>query len=113
MAPDLTFGPQGEQWHYDRANKTYDLTRGRDAAPYKLRTTQGPGETYITISPSIAALVVVDMQNFFLHPKCRAHPLGLAAVEPTLKAIAKCRQLGIQVCLPSLFTTKRRSNYSR
>lgn len=102
MAPDLTFGPPGEEWHYDRKSKTYDLTRGRDAPSLKLRTTQGPAETYITISPSVAALVVVDMQNFFLHPKCRDHPLGLAAVDPTLRVIAKCRQLGIQVGALSL-----------
>ncbi|KAH8906329.1 isochorismatase [Coniochaeta sp. PMI_546] len=97
MAPDLTFGPPGEEWHYDRKTKTYDLTRNHARPAYKLRTTQGPGETSITISPSITALVVVDMQNFFLHPKCRDHPLGLAAVEPTLKVIARCRQLGIQI----------------
>lgn len=94
---DLTFGPEGEQWHYDRSRKTYDLTRGRTPT-YKFGTTQGPGETYITISPELSALVVVDMQNFFLHPDCRAHPPGLAAVEPTLNAIAKARELGMQVC---------------
>ncbi|KAB5578214.1 isochorismatase [Coniochaeta sp. 2T2.1] len=95
--PDLTFGPPGEEWHYDRKSKTYDLSRNHGHPAYKLRTTQGPEETFITVSPSITALVVVDMQNFFLHPKCRDHPLGLAAVEPTLKVIAKCRQLGIQI----------------
>jgi nicotinamidase-related amidase len=96
MAPDLTFGPPGEEWTYDRASKTYDLTRHRTPT-FKFSTTQGPAETYLTISPEISALVVVDMQNFFLHPDCRSHPLGLAAVQPTLKAIAKCRELGIQV----------------
>ena len=96
--PDLTFGPPGEEWHYDRKSKTYELTRNHAHPAYKLRTTQGPGETSITISPSITGLVVVDMQNFFLHPKCRDHPLGLAAVAPTLKVIARCRELGIQVC---------------
>lgn len=99
MAPDLTFGPPGEEWHYDRTTKTYDLTRGRTSPrPLKFGTTQGPGATFITVAPAIAALVVVDMQNFFLHPSCRVHPKGLAAVEPTLRVIEKCRELGIQVC---------------
>ncbi|RKU48347.1 hypothetical protein DL546_008728 [Coniochaeta pulveracea] len=96
MARDLTFGPPGEEWHYDRKSKTYDLTRGRTTS-YKIGTTQGPGETFVTISPEISALVIVDMQNFFLHKDCRDHPLGLAAVDPTLRAIAQCRALGIQV----------------
>lgn len=99
--PDLTFGPPGDQWHYDRKTKTYDLTRHRAGPAYKLRTTRGPGGTSVVVSPELTALVVVDMQNFFLHPRCREHPLGLAAVEPTLRVIAGCRRVGIQVCFSS------------
>lgn len=95
MPPNLTFGPPGDQWHYDKATKTYDLTRGSPGG-FTLGTSQGIADTSITVAPSLSALVVVDMQNFFLHPSCRDHPDGLAAVEPTLKVIAKCRQLGIQ-----------------
>lgn len=104
--PDLTFGPPGDQWHYDRKTKTYDLTRGGAAgspAAYKLRTTRGPAETSVVVSPGLTALVVVDMQNFFLHPRCREHPLGLAAVEPTLRVIGRCRRVGIQVCFSFSF----------
>ena len=95
MAPNFTFGPPGEEWHYTRANKTYDLTRGKPEG-FTFGTSQGPADTSITVSPSLSALVIVDMQNFFLHPSCREHPTGLAAVEPNLKVIEKCRELGIQ-----------------
>ncbi len=95
MAPDLTFGPEGNQWHYKRSTKTYDLTRGSQPA-HRVKTTYGPEDTHISIAPELSALVVVDMQNFFLHPKCREHPTGLAAVQPTLNMIDKCRALGIQ-----------------
>ena len=95
MTPDLNFGPAGEQWHYSRATKTYDLTRGTKGG-FTLATSQGVADTYLTVAPSLSALVVVDMQNFFLHPSCRDHPPGLAAVEPTIKVVEKCRELGIQ-----------------
>jgi len=62
-----------------------------------IATTEGPKDTSITIDPSISALVVVDMQNFFLSPEVRDHPLGLKAVEPTIRVIKKCREAGIQV----------------
>jgi isochorismate hydrolase len=62
-----------------------------------MATTQGPKQTAIAIAPEISALVIVDMQNFFLSPEFRHHPLGLAAVAPTIKVIEKCRAAGIQV----------------
>lgn len=93
---DLTFGPPGEEWHYSSASKTYDLSRD-SATKLTLSTTEGPKDTSVTISPDSSALVVVDMQNFFLDPKCRHHPNGLNAVEPTIKVIEKCREAGIQV----------------
>lgn len=92
----LTFGPPGEQWQYSRSTKTYDLARGMKPS-LKIGTTQGPDDTFLSVYPSLSALVVVDMQNFFLDPKCREHPTGLAAVEPTLKVIEKCHEAGIQV----------------
>lgn len=106
MSPDgkISFGPPGDQWVYDRSTKTYDLTRGGNDnisspsyQPLSIRTTQGPPETNILLSPSQTALVIVDMQNFFLHPSCRVHPSGLAAVAPLLSTIEHCRRLGIQV----------------
>lgn len=99
MRPDLTFGPPGDEWHYDRPSRTYNLTRGRSPA-WTVGTTQGPVETFISVAPHSTALVIVDMQNYFLHPSCRDHPAGLAAVGKTMRTIEKCRELGIQVRLP-------------
>lgn len=59
-------------------------------------TTQGVSAS-ITIDPEATALVIVDMQNYFLDPQCNEHVTGLKAVEPTIKAIEKCREAGIQV----------------
>jgi nicotinamidase-related amidase len=95
---DLTFGPPGDQWHYIRDSKTYDLTRGAGPGDgFTMRTTAGLPDTSLRIAPNVSALVIIDMQNYFLDPSCRDHPTGLAAVEPTIKTIEKCRELGIQV----------------
>ncbi|KAI9684524.1 MAG: hypothetical protein M1820_010887 [Bogoriella megaspora] len=37
------------------------------------------------------------MQNYFIHPDCCHHPGGLAAVDPTLKVIERCRRENVQV----------------
>lgn len=112
MAPDLSFGPPGDQWHYTRSTRTYDLTRGSSSSPgakppLTIRTTQGAEDTYVTIAPGLSALVVVDMQNFFLHPSLRDHPAGLAAVEPTLRVIEKCREARIKVRGFSIYSSFR------
>jgi len=96
MISDLIFGPPGQEWHYSKSTKTYDLSGG--AGTLTFPTTEGPKETIVTIAPESTALVIVDMQNFFLDSKCMEHPNGLKAVEPTIKLIEKCREAGIQVC---------------
>lgn len=94
---EIRFGPADEEWVYNYGSRTYDLSRGCDgSAKLTMSTTRGPEDTRITIDPARTALVVVDMQNYFLHLSCRNHPTGLAAVQPTLAAIAKCREEGIQ-----------------
>lgn len=97
MAADLAFGPEGEQWRYTRSTKTYDLTREGGPGKLTLSTSRGPPGTAVTIDPAHAALVVVDMQNYFLDPRCRHHPRGLACVEPTLQVVERCRAMGVQV----------------
>lgn len=97
MSDKITFGPDADQWVYDRSTKTYDLTRGNSTNTYTVETTQGPPGTSIALDTDKTALVVVDMQNAFLHDKIRDHPTGLKTVEPTLSLISKCRKLGIQV----------------
>ena len=96
MSLDITFGPADQEWHYAPPIRTYDLSGGA-AKKLTIATSEGPKETSITIAPETTALVIVDMQNFFLDSKCMDHPHGLDAVEPTIKVIEKCREAGIQV----------------
>ncbi len=98
MNAKISFGPPDQQWHYSPSTRTYDLSGGIEKS-LKIVTTDGPNGTSITIAPETTALVIVDMQNFFLDPKCMDHPHGLNAVEPTIKVIEKCREEGIQVYL--------------
>lgn len=102
MSSKLTFGPPGSQWIYDKQTKTYDLTRHQPSSDgstssLKISLTYGPPSTSLLLSPCRTALIVVDMQNFFLHPSCRSHPSGLAAVPPLVNVIARCREVGVQV----------------
>jgi hypothetical protein len=97
---DITWGPQGQEWTYSKSTKTYDISGGA-AKGLTIKTTVGPADTSFTIDPSKTAFVIVDMQNFFLSPRCMDHPNGLAAVEPSIKVIEKCREAGIQVCAVS------------
>ncbi|KAI1459901.1 Isochorismatase hydrolase [Annulohypoxylon moriforme] len=97
MQPTLTLGPKGNEWKYSRDTKTYDLTRGVSSPGFTIRTTQGPPDASITLAPALSALVVVDMQNFFLHPRCNDHPSGLAAADHTLEVIRKCREVDVKI----------------
>ena len=94
-------GPAGDQWHYHRKERLYDLTRGSRepgaAQGLAFRTTAGPPDTRIAVAPDRTAFVIVDMQNFFLHRRCRDHPTGRAAVAPTLAAVEACRRAGIRI----------------
>jgi hypothetical protein len=101
---DISFGPEGQEWHYSLGTKTYDISGG-SAKKMTIPTTEGPKETSVTIGPDSSALVVVDMQNFFLDPQCMKHPNGLKAVEPTINVIKKCREAGIQVNIDSELIT--------
>jgi hypothetical protein len=98
MSSDVTFGPTDQEWHYAPSSRTYDLSGGA-SKKLTIAASEGPKETLITIAPETTALVIVDMQNFFLDSKCMDHPHGLNAVEPTIKVIEKCRKEGIQVYL--------------
>ncbi|KAI5924034.1 isochorismatase [Camillea tinctor] len=97
MAKELKFGPPGDEWTFDKESKVYDLTRGRASPSLCLQSTHGlPGISF-TLAPALSALVVVDMQNFFLHPRCYDHPSGLAAVDKTIDVVRKCREVGIKI----------------
>ncbi|TVY90293.1 hypothetical protein LAWI1_G006329, partial [Lachnellula willkommii] len=96
MSANLTFGPPGQEWHYSRTSKTYDLS-GASPKKLTLATTEGPEGTSFTIAPEATALVIIDMQNFFLDERCMEHPNGVGAVGPIIEVIEKCREAGIQI----------------
>ncbi|XXH05404.1 hypothetical protein Hte_011830 [Hypoxylon texense] len=97
MAPASSWGPKGDEWTYDSDAKLWNLTRGEHSPGFTIRTTEGPADTSITLAPASSALVVVDMQNFFIHPRCNDHPTGLAAVERTMEVVTRCREVGIKI----------------
>ncbi|KAI0778242.1 Isochorismatase hydrolase [Trametes elegans] len=55
------------------------------------------GERIIRIAKQQTALVIVDMQNFFLHPDLRDHPTGLACVIPIMNLVASLRPHGVKI----------------
>lgn len=91
----IAFGGD-EQWLYLPGTKKFDLTRG---SPHKMVIDCNADErhTGFMIDPGTSVLIVVDMQNYFINPIYRDHAAGIAAIEPTLKVIERCRQEGIQI----------------
>ncbi|KAI0076073.1 Isochorismatase hydrolase [Panus rudis PR-1116 ss-1] len=51
----------------------------------------------VRLGRASTAIVIIDMQNFFLHPDLRQHPTGLACVDPLLKAVPALRSLGAEI----------------
>ncbi|KAK7694705.1 hypothetical protein QCA50_001893 [Cerrena zonata] len=51
----------------------------------------------LRLNKSTTAIVIIDMQNYFLHPDIRSHPTGLACVDPLLKAVPALRSLGAEI----------------
>ncbi|KAI9657611.1 MAG: hypothetical protein M1821_002787 [Bathelium mastoideum] len=95
-AEQVSFGGD-DQWWYNPETKQFDLSRG---AAKKLQIDADDGirnHRGVLIDPEKTALIVIDMQNYFIHPECCHHPGGLAAVAPTLKVIERCREENIQV----------------
>lgn len=92
----VTFGGD-DQWIYWPDTKRFDLSRGsKDKliidADHVLHNHRG-----FVIDPKSTLLCVIDMQNFFIHPDCRHHAGGIAAVRPTLQVMERCRHEGIQI----------------
>ncbi|KAF8960985.1 Isochorismatase hydrolase [Flammula alnicola] len=72
-----------------------------DAKPPPLKPTQVDievnGDRIVRVNKEATAIVIIDMQNFFLHPDLRAHPLGLACVDPLLKVVPALRSIGSKI----------------
>lgn len=86
-------------WHVSANNTLYDLTRSGNLPTTSPKTLPMQGRRQTTIiEPSRSALVIIDMQNFFLHPELSPHAtLGRAAVGPTLDMIRAFRANGMKV----------------
>ncbi|KAH9486961.1 Ureidoacrylate amidohydrolase RutB [Psilocybe cubensis] len=55
------------------------------------------GNRIVRINKARTALVVIDMQNFFLHPDLRIHTKGLQCVDPLMNVIPHLRTLGSKI----------------
>ncbi|TFK57111.1 Isochorismatase hydrolase [Heliocybe sulcata] len=102
----IEYGNAGNFW-IEYPTGLVDLTRtsrlasGSDVAPPPLNPDllEFPvdGERTIRIDPKTSAVVIIDMQNYFLHPEMRDHPTGLACVDPLLKVVPALRAQGIKI----------------
>ncbi|KAK4701014.1 hypothetical protein P7C70_g5224, partial [Phenoliferia sp. Uapishka_3] len=97
ITPDMalkTFGVPPNNWSWSE-EQGYDLSRGQDRCNTRIISTQ-KGE--IRIDPARSALVVIDNQNYFLHPAFRKHPTGLVAMQQLIKnGIPTSRAAGVKV----------------
>lgn len=88
-----TLGNYYNYWKLTDNDTTYDLTRS-DRMPVSTPKTVpmiGSRERAI-IEPNRTAMIIVDMQNFFLHPQLSpAADKGRTAVQPTLNMIEAFR----------------------
>ncbi|KAM0705528.1 hypothetical protein Q7P35_006887 [Cladosporium inversicolor] len=87
-----------DQWFYNPKTKRFDLSRGSKRkitldADDGIRNHRG-----VLIDPESTLLVVIDMQNYFVHPDFHDHSEGVATVKPLINVLKKCRKEGIQVC---------------
>lgn len=86
-------------WKLQDNGTTYDLTR-QDRMPVtspKKLPMMGSRQSAL-IEPNRTAMIIIDMQNYFLHPKLSpSATLGRAAVQPTLNMINAFRANGMKV----------------
>ncbi|KAH3905795.1 hypothetical protein HBI56_210600 [Parastagonospora nodorum] len=92
----IPFGGE-EQWLYLPATKKFDLSRGSQQKMVFECDEEDRNHSGFMIDPATSVLIVVDMQNYFINPIYRDHAAGIAAIEPTIKAIERCRKEGIQI----------------
>ncbi|KAF8609801.1 Isochorismatase hydrolase [Ceratobasidium sp. AG-I] len=94
-----TYGTSDSYW-VEYPDGLVDLSRqgqGKKQEGGKLVEFDVQGERRVRIDPGITALVVVDMQNYFLHPELRDHPSGLACVDPLVKILPRLREAGVLI----------------
>ncbi|KAF2015462.1 Isochorismatase hydrolase [Aaosphaeria arxii CBS 175.79] len=88
-------GPATNRWLHS-TRKGFDLTRSSRGPKITIETTSTP----ITISPSLSALVIIDMQNFFLSPAFgrSKESAGHSALKQLVDhAVPAARKAGIRI----------------
>ncbi|KAJ3815964.1 Isochorismatase hydrolase [Lentinula aff. lateritia] len=58
---------------------------------------QMTGERIVRLDTEKTAVVIIDMQNFFLHKDIRDHPKGLACVDPLMRVVPFFREKNIKI----------------
>ena len=96
LSSPVPFGGDG-QWLYLPDTKKFDLSRGSEWRLIIESDEAVRNHSGFIIDPENSVLVIVDMQNYFIHPTYRDHAAGLAAVDPILRVLERCRREGIQV----------------
>ncbi|CAI6331520.1 unnamed protein product [Periconia digitata] len=99
-----------DQWLYYPDTKQFDLSRGAQQRLAVSCDESRHNHCGFVIDPSKSVLIVVDMQNYFIHPMYRDHVAGIAAVDPTLRLIDRCRDEGIQIAFLNWGITNRDLN---
>ncbi len=92
----ISFGGQ-EEWLYLPSTKKFDISRGSEQKMVFDCAEADRNHTGFMIDPSTSVLIIVDMQNYFIHPTYRNHEAGIAAIGPILKVIERCRRERIQI----------------
>lgn len=98
--PNSSFlGNYYNYWNVDAGSSTWDLTRSARMAVTSPKTIPmlGMRKTAI-IEPNRTAYIIVDMQNFFLHPQLSPNATrGRLAVGPTLDMIHAFRKNAMKI----------------
>ncbi|KAJ3719995.1 Isochorismatase hydrolase [Lentinula raphanica] len=55
------------------------------------------GGRTVRLDTEKTAVVIIDMQNFFLHEDLRSHPKGLACVDPLMRVVPFFRERNIKI----------------
>ncbi|GAO51035.1 Isochorismatase hydrolase [Saitoella complicata NRRL Y-17804] len=91
-AKPFQIGTEENHWTYSSSSNTYDLTRGYPSChpSITLRTTS----QNLRIAPTRTALVVIDMQNFFISEKLERGRGGLDLIDPIKASCSALREAG-------------------
>ncbi|KAG9082021.1 hypothetical protein FS749_007175 [Ceratobasidium sp. UAMH 11750] len=94
-----TYGdPSTNSYWVEYSSGLVDLSHPNDSSPKKdVVEFEVAGERRVRIEPGASALVVVDMQNYFLHPELRDHPTGLECVKHLQDVLSMLRGTGVHI----------------